>query len=149
MISGHFSLYFIEPLFSWSTSLTISSNTFSGKTFQDGETLLTLSSITYANTVISSNEGFANAIPTSATSTGSAVQITEGVYFLRGTFAQVQNETLILAQYSQDPSFRIGFNVQEDFVTADEDPSLNDNASGYTNFAAPGADRFKITIKFK
>ena len=26
----------------------------------------------------------------------------------------------------------------------DEDPSLNDNASGFTNFAAPGANRYKI-----
>ena len=33
-----------------------SSTTFAGQTFQDGETLLTLSSITYANTVIAGNE---------------------------------------------------------------------------------------------
>ena len=59
-----------------------SSTTFSGQTFQDGETLLLLSSITYANTVISANEGFASAIPSGATATGSACQITEGVYFL-------------------------------------------------------------------
>ena len=38
------------------------------------------------------------------------------------------------------------FNIDEKFVTADEDPSLNDNASGYTNFAAPGADRFQMSI---
>ena len=66
-----------------------SSTTFSGQTFQDGETLLTLASITYANTVIAGNEGFANAIPTGATATGCAVQITEGVYFLRGNFVRV------------------------------------------------------------
>ena len=32
------------------------------------------------------------------------------------------------------------------FISADEDPSLNDNASGFTNFAAPGADRLQISI---
>ena len=58
-----------------------SSKDFTGQVFRDGETLLTLSSITYSTTVISANEGFANAIPSNATSTGSAVRIIEGVYF--------------------------------------------------------------------
>ena len=74
------------------------------------------------------------------------MSIGEGVYFIRGTFAQVQSETLILNQYSGSPSYRIGFDVQENFISADEDPSLNDNASGFTNFAAPGADRLEIEI---
>ena len=74
------------------------------------------------------------------------MSIGEGVYFIRGTFAQVQSETLILDQYSNAPNYRIGFNVEESFISADEDPSLNDNASGFTNFAAPGADRLEIKI---
>ena len=74
------------------------------------------------------------------------MSIGEGVYFVRGTFAQVQSETLVLNQYNNTPSYRIGFDVQEDFISADEDPSLNDNASGFTNFAAPGADRLQINI---
>ena len=114
--------------------------------FEDGETLLTGSDIVYGATVIAADEPFANTLINDSAASGSAFSVGEGVYFLRGTFAQVQSETLILDQYSQDPSFRIGFNVQEDFVTADEDPSLNDNAAGFTNFAAPGADRFKVTI---
>ena len=36
--------------------------------------------------------------------------------------------------------------MTEDFVTAGEDPSLLDNAQGYSNFAAPGADRLKIEL---
>ena len=28
-----------------------------------------------------------------------------------------------------------------------DDASLNDNAKGFTNYAAPGADRFKISVK--
>ena len=122
-----------------------SSTTFSGKTFQDGETLLTLSSITYANTVISANEGFANAIPTSSTSTGSAVQITDGVYFLRGNFVRVAKQTLILDQYSNTPSYRVGLSVVEEIITAGADESLYDNAQGFSNYSAPGADRLKIS----
>ena len=56
------------------------------------------------------------------------MSIGDGVYFVRGTFAQVQGETLILDQYTDTPSYRIGFNVQENFISADEDPSLNDNS---------------------
>ena len=74
------------------------------------------------------------------------MSIGEGVYFVRGTFVQVQNQTLILDQYDDDPSYRIGFDVQENLISADEDPSLNDNASGFTNFAAPGADRLQISV---
>ena len=36
--------------------------------------------------------------------------------------------------------------VTEEFVTASEDSSLLDNAQGSSNFAAPGADRLKITL---
>ena len=35
--------------------------------------------------------------------------------------------------------------VDESVVTAYDDDSLFDNARGFSNFAAPGADRFKIT----
>ena len=114
--------------------------------FEDGESLLTGVDIVYGATVIAANEPFANTLIDGATATGSAFSVGEGVYFLRGTFAQVQNETLILDQYSSNPSYRVGFNVEENFITADEDPSLNDNAAGFTNFAAPGADRFQLNI---
>ncbi len=122
-----------------------SSTSFSGQFFQDGETLLTLASITYANTVIASNEGFANAIPSGATGTGCAVQITEGVYFLRGNFVRVAKQTLILDQYTNTPSYRVGLSVTEEIITAGADSSLYDNAKGFSNFAAPGADRLKIS----
>ena len=122
-----------------------SSTTFSGQTFQDGETLLTLSSITYANTVIAGSEGFAITIPTSSTSIGSAVQITEGVYFLRGNFVRVAEQTLILDQYTNTPSYRVGLSVVEEIITAGSDESLYDNAQGFSNYSAPGADRLKIS----
>ena len=74
------------------------------------------------------------------------MSIGEGVYFVRGSFVQVKSETLILDQYSNTPSYRVGFDIDETFVTADEDSSLNDNASGFTNYAAPGADRLRIDV---
>ena len=114
--------------------------------FDDGESLSANRDIVYGASVIAAGEPFANTLSFGANATGSAMSIGEGVYFVRGTFAQVQNETLILDQYGSTPSYRVGFDVQEDFISADEDTSLNDNASGFTNFAAPGADRLQITI---
>ena len=35
---------------------------------------------------------------------------------------------------------------EEVIVTADLDESLNDNSQGYSNYAAPGADRFRISV---
>ena len=119
---------------------------FSQEKFLDGESLITGSDLVYGVSVISTNEPFANTLAFGASATGSAMSIGEGVYFVRGSFVQVKSQTLILDQYSNAPSYRVGFDIDETFVTADEDSSLNDNASGFTNYAAPGADRLKIDV---
>jgi len=123
-----------------------SGDDFTTETFSDGESLSANKDIVYGASVIAANEPFANTLAFGATAIGSAMSIGDGVYFIRGTFAQVQGETLVLDQYSSTPTYRIGFDVQENFISADEDDSLNDNASGFTNFAAPGADRLQINV---
>ena len=72
---------------------------FESSIFQDGESLLTGTDIVYGATVIAANEPFANTLIDGSSATGSAFSVGEGVYFLRGTFAQVQSETLILSQW--------------------------------------------------
>ena len=113
--------------------------------FLDGETLLLQENLTYGNTTISSGDTFATAINLNATSTASAVSISKGVYFIRGHFVNVDDDTLILDQYTNTPSYRIGLFVSESLVDAKDDNSLYDNARGFSNFAAPGADRLKIS----
>mgnify|MGYP001160002957 FL=1 len=114
-------------------------------TFIDGEILTTTTNITYATTFISQGEGFATTIPQNAAVVGSSFNISQGVYFLRGYFVNVNSQTLILDQYSNTPSFRVGLDVIEEIISSDVDPSLNDNAQGFNNFTAPGADRLKIS----
>ena len=68
-----------------------------------------------------------------------------GVYFIRGTFVNVPNSLIVLEPYSNTPTYRVGLNILEEIVTSNDDPSLNDNARGFSNYAAPGADRLKIS----
>lgn len=115
-------------------------------TFQDGEQLFASENVTYGNTTINAGTAFASLISQDATSTGSAAFIDNGVYFIRGTFVEVSKQTLILDYYTNTPSYRVGLKISETIVNAKDDPSLYDNASGFTNFAAPGADRLKISL---
>jgi len=116
--------------------------------FFDGENLLTSITITsglLGNQFISSGSPFAVTISNESTSSGSAFSISEGVYFIRGQFVNVNTETLILDQYSSSPNYRVGLFINEEIVNSDIDESLNDNSQGFNNYASPGADRLKIT----
>jgi hypothetical protein len=113
--------------------------------FLDGEILLSQEIFSYGNTTINFNESVASLINSNACSVGSAVGITSGVYFARGTFVNVDTSIVILDPYSNTPSYRVGLNIIEEIVTPRDDNSLYDNAKGFTNYAAPGADRFKIS----
>jgi hypothetical protein len=130
--------------------LSSSTSDNSSEKFVDGELLVSekdISTGVLGNTLISSGQPFASLISTNATSTGSAFSVSNGVYFVRGTFVNVNDETLILDQYSNTPSYRIGFFVDEEIVNSDIDERLTDNSKGFNNYAAPGADRLKITCK--
>jgi len=113
-------------------------------TFSDQEKLVLEESFTKDNIIIQAGEGFANTT-TDSTAVGSAVILSSGVYFLRGTFVNVEDQILVLDPYSNTSSYKVGLDVIEEIVTSDDDDSLNDNAQGFSNYAAPGADRFKIT----
>ena len=114
-------------------------------TFFDNEVLTTDESINYATTFIAGGEGFATSIAIESNALGSAFSITDGVYYLRGYFVDVHKQVLILDQYDNKPTYRIGLDVQEDVISSDVDPTLSDNAQGFNNFTAPGADRLRIT----
>ena len=121
----------------------------STQTFSDGENLTcnqVIASGLLGNSTISAGSPFATTISDEASATGSAFQIQECVYFIRGHFVNVNTETLILDQYSNNPNYRVGLFVNETIVNADEDDSLNDNSQGFNNYSAPGADRLKISV---
>jgi hypothetical protein len=119
---------------------------FTTQTFFDGETLLLEEPLTYGRFTIQSGQGVCNTISTNASAYGSSARIKEGIYFIRGYFAQVKEQSIYLDQYSITPSYKIGLEISERVITADEDESLFDNAQAFSNYAAPGADRFQINL---
>ena len=123
-----------------------SETNFTVSKFVDGENLIVLENINYGVGVIRLESSFATAIIADSTATGSAIKIEEGVYFIRGFFVDVFAQTVILDQYSNLPNYRVGLSIFEDIsVPSQQNPDLFDNARGFSNFAAPGADRLKIT----
>ena len=114
--------------------------------FPNQEILLLEENITYGNTTLNAGESILTLVSEDATAIGSAVGVDKGVYFIRGTFVDVNKSLVVLEPYSNKPSYRVGFEVLEQVVNANDDSSLNDNAKGFTNFAAPGADRFRISV---
>jgi hypothetical protein len=123
-----------------------SDNNFVFNQFEDGESLIAQENITYGNTTINAGTPFASLIALNATSIGSAASIGDGVYFIRGYFVNVSKQTLILDNYTNTPSYRVGLKIDELIISAKDEVSLYDNAKGFTNYAAPGADRFKINL---
>lgn len=76
-----------------------------------------------------------------------AVSVEEGIYFINGFFVRNDKQILVVDKYSDITSAKIGFNIIEDLITPEEDPSLYDNARGYSNASAPGSHRLKISLK--
>ncbi len=102
--------------------------------FTNGETLnCTVNSVAQTLTVTSSH-------------TGCAAEIQAGTYYINGYHVEVANQVLILDKYTNTPSYRVGLQVTESFITSNNDTSLNDNAQGSSNLNAPGAHRFKIAL---
>ena len=115
--------------------------------FEDGEVLIVEESFTYGNTTINAGDTVASLISQNSCGRGSSASVGAGVYFIRGTFVNVSSDKIVLDAYSSTPSYRVGLTISEDLVTAKDDNSLYDNAKGFSNFAAPGADRLKISTK--
>ena len=123
-----------------------SDDNFNFTQFSNSEFLTVNDNITYGGTTISSGTPVASCISFDATSTGSAVFIGDGIYFVRGFFVKVASQSLVLDYYDNNPSYRVGLTIEENIITSKDDTSLYDNARGFENYAAPGSDRLQITL---
>jgi hypothetical protein len=97
--------------------------------------------------ILRAGQGFALTRRTNSTGFASSARIESGVFFIRGFFINVGSSRILLDQYRSKVNFKVGLRISEDIITADQDSTLNDNSNGFSNFAAPGADRFKVSAR--
>ena len=128
------------------------------KTFIPGEILDLY--ITYEDRVLVDRYTEANQgdiyIPASLTVAPSAIDefsvglgygatVSNGIIFQKGNFILFEEQSIIVSKYDTFPDdVVVGFKTEEEIVTALGDTSLLDNANGFNNFNAPGADRLKL-----
>lgn len=77
---------------------------------------------------------------------GTAVFVDAGIYYIDGYFVYTGSQSKIISNYTVSTNARVGFEKEIEIITSSEDPSLLDNANGYPNENAPGADRLKINL---
>ena len=70
------------------------------------------------------------------------IHVKEGFFNINGYSIYTPSQILV----TTDKNTRIGFNIVESFSTEADDTSLLDNSSGSTNYQAPGADRYTISL---
>ena len=80
---------------------------------------------------------------------GFSISVAEGIFLVKGTlvYAFPQREFFIKEEKDQSIMGYISFLIRETIVTAEEDNTLRDNALGSYNYAAPGADRYRIQLE--
>lgn len=74
------------------------------------------------------------------------VGVDNGVWFTSGFFVSNQADYIIPNNLSSYPSVVVGFSVDETIIDSYNDASLLDPAVGASNYQAPGADRYKISL---
>lgn len=74
------------------------------------------------------------------------LNVADGIFYYNGYFVDVRADKIVFSKYGEAANCKIGFDVVESIVTAEDDPTLYDNALGYPNETAPGADRFAMDL---
>jgi len=76
---------------------------------------------------------------------GFGITVGDGEIYQKGHFLKVLPQSGIVAKYSNTPSdVSVGFKTIESIVNTSIDQTLFDNAQGFLNENAPGADRLKL-----
>lgn len=92
-----------------------------------------------------------NNVPVTVTTVASAqsmeVNVDNGVWFTNGYFVSSTPTSIIPQSLSIYPSCVVGFEVIETTIDSYDDATLLDPAIGASNYQAPGADRYQISLE--
>jgi hypothetical protein len=111
----------------------------SGTAFTASETITTNSAVA-TSAKIQTSSPFNSAI---------IFSVDNGVYFVDGKFVYVEAQKIAVDKYTNTSSKNIGFLVTESEVDSDADSTLLDGAQGTPNYAAPGANRYGVTLTLR
>jgi hypothetical protein len=112
-----------------------------GGNFTNSETIIT------ANTQANAINYYANTAPSNAFGNSKSFSINSGVFYYEGFFVKNQPQSVAISKYENANSTGlVGFQITEDLINYTQDTSLLDPAQSASNFQAPGADRYKITL---
>lgn len=100
----------------------------------------------YSATLLASLTGFTDVTGNTIVGDASICSINEGVFFMDGYFVSVADQTVILDAFENAPTYRVGLQTEDSIVDETQDASLLDPAQDSTNYQAPGATRYKITL---
>ena len=88
----------------------------------------------------------AGAVVDNAIGNGYGVRCGEGVIYQKGHFVKFQDELTVVSKYTTNANgVVVGFQTEEQIIDSNQDTSLLDNANGFNNYNAPGADRLMLT----
>ena len=110
-----------------------------GSKFASGDTVY-LQDSNYTATVITET------VTNLATGLSSVASISNGVFYVKGNFVTVSENTIVLEKYSSTPSLRVGLDATESIYGYTDDGTLLDPAINASNYQAPGADRYVISL---
>jgi hypothetical protein len=89
--------------------------------------------------------GNVTGVASAAIGNGTALRVSEGIIYQKGAFINVDKQLVIVDAYSVTPDAKsAGFVVAETTINSFNDTSLLDNAAGFNNANAPGADRIQL-----
>ena len=119
--------------------------------FSSGESLLLDNNVlkTQSGLTFQPGQSIAQTVNEQCAFEGAAAILSSGVYYVRGYFVDVPAQTIIIDPYTNVVDAKIGLRITEDVVNSDLDQDLKDNAAGFSNYTAPGADRLSITVTLK
>ena len=74
-----------------------------------------------------------------------SMSVGDGVIFQKGVFQRFAEQSVVVSKYTNRPHERtVGITTTETTVNSSVDSTLLDNASGFANENAPGADRLQL-----
>ena len=99
-----------------------------------------------AGELLTTDEGTLEVAATNPTGTGSFISIPANEFFAGGHFVFVPKQSLVISKYNSLPTDTIGYIVNEQIITVDDDLALYDNTGSTPNLTSPGADRYRIRL---